>query len=245
MRTLVVLPTFNEADNIPTVLARVRAAMPDASVLVVDDGSPDGTADMAEKVGVELGGIEVLRRTTKAGLGSAYRAGFTHGLAQGYDVLVEMDADLSHDPDDLPALVGAIQLRADLAIGSRYAPGGTTPSWPWRRRFLSTWGNIYTSLMLGLGINDATSGFRAYRAEMLRRIDLESVRAEGYGFQIEMAYRVVKRGGKVIEVPISFVDRERGTSKMSSRIVIEAFALVALWGVRDLFTRRRWRRGPR
>jgi dolichol-phosphate mannosyltransferase len=244
VRTLVVLPTYDEAENIEIVLRHIRRALPDADVLVVDDGSPDGTAALAEKVADDIGRIEVMHRSAKAGLGAAYRAGFAWGLDRGYEILVEMDADLSHDPDALPALVGAIGLGADLSIGSRYVPGGRTPSWPARRRFLSTWANIYTALWLGLGINDATSGFRAYRATILRRIGLAHVRAEGYGFQIEMAYRVVKRGGSVIEVPIRFVDRELGTSKMSRGVVTEAFRLVTLWGLRDLFTGRRWRRGP-
>jgi glycosyltransferase involved in cell wall biosynthesis len=243
VRTLVVLPTYNEAANIDDVLRQVRATLPAADVLVVDDGSPDGTADLADALGAELGRVEVLRRPGKRGLGDAYRTGFQWGLAAGYEVLVEMDADLSHDPGMLSALVGAIDLGADLTIGSRYVPGGSTPDWRRRRRFLSTWGNIYAAMLLGLGINDATSGFRAYRATILREIDLPSVRADGYGFQIEMAYRVVKAGGRVIEVPIRFLDRERGASKMSGGIVREAFGLVTVWGVRDLFTGRRWRRG--
>src|SRR5581483_5250233 len=182
MRALVVLPTYNEIENIETVLRQVRAALPDDAVLVVDDGSPDGTAERAESLDAELGCITVLRRPAKAGLGSAYRAGFRRGLDEGFDVLVEMDADLSHDPAVLPALVGAVAGGADLAIGSRYVPGGSIPDWPFLRRAMSRIGCWYARTMLGLSVHDATAGFRAYRAEALREIDLEAVRADGYGF---------------------------------------------------------------
>lgn len=233
MHTLVVLPTFNEAENIVDVLTRVRTCLPEAEVLVVDDASPDGTADLAEKVGVELGGIEVLRREGKSGLGSAYRAGFRWGLARGAEILIEMDSDLSHDPAALPSLVAAVEHGADLAIGSRYVPGGSIPNWALHRRLLSRWGNRYASFVLGLAVRDATSGFRAYRAAMLGQLDLDRIHADGYGFQVEMAYKVARRGGRVVEVPISFVDRVRGTSKMSGRIVVEALVLVTGWAVRD------------
>lgn len=233
MRTLVVLPTFQEADNIAEVLRRVRAAAPDVDVLVVDDSSPDGTAGIAKAAGHELGGVDVLVRAAKAGLGSAYRAGFREGLSRGYDVLVEMDSDLSHDPSVLPDLVRAIDGGADLVVGSRYIPGGSIPHWPIHRRMLSRWGNRYAAAMLGLAIRDATSGYRAYRASMVDQIDVDSVRADGYGFQIEMAYRVARAGGTVVEHPIEFVDRVRGSSKMSTRIVVEAMLLVTWWGLRD------------
>ncbi len=239
MRALVVLPTYQEAENIAEVLRRLRAAAPTADVLVVDDSSPDGTAAMAKAIGHELGGIDVLVRAAKSGLGSAYRAGFAEGLARGYDVLVEMDSDLSHDPARLPALLRAVEAGADLAIGSRYVPGGTIPNWPLHRRLLSRWGNRYAALVLGLSARDATSGFRAYRADALRRIDLQSVSADGYGFQIEMAYRVAVNDGEIVELPIEFVDRQRGTSKMSFRIIAEALLLVTWWGVRDRVARRR------
>jgi dolichol-phosphate mannosyltransferase len=240
MRVLVMLPTYNEIENIQDVLERARAAMPDADILVIDDGSPDGTADQAEKLGEVLGGVDVLRRAQKSGLGSAYRAGFRVGLARGYDVMIEMDADLSHDPAVLPELVAAVEHGADLAIGSRYVPGGRIPAWSWHRKMLSRWGNRYAAGVLGLAVNDATAGYRAYTATALKTIDLTRVRAEGYGFQIEMTYRLVRRGGRVVEVPISFVDRVRGTSKMSGRIVVEALGLVTWWAVRDrLFG---WRR---
>ncbi|HEX2048964.1 MAG TPA: polyprenol monophosphomannose synthase [Acidimicrobiales bacterium] len=233
MRALVVLPTYQEAENIAEVLRRLRAAAPAADVLVVDDSSPDGTAAIAKAAGHELGGVDVLVRPGKSGLGSAYRAGFAEGLARGYDILVEMDSDLSHDPARLPALLRAVEAGADLALGSRYVPGGSIPNWPFHRRWLSKSGNRYADLLLRLNVRDATSGFRAYRADALRAIDLGSVRADGYGFQIEMAYRVAGTGGRIVELPIEFVDREKGTSKMSVRIVVEALLLVTWWGVRD------------
>jgi dolichol-phosphate mannosyltransferase len=232
MRTLVVLPTYEEAENIAEVLGRLRAAVPEADVLVVDDGSPDGTADVAKAVSHELGGVDVLVRPGKAGLGSAYLAGFSEGIARGYEVLVEMDSDLSHDPGALPSLLAALEEGADLAIGSRYIPGGSIPRWSVGRRALSRWGNRYAAFMLRLAVHDATSGFRAYRATAVAAIDLDRVRADGYGFQIEMAHLVARAGGRVVERPIEFVDRVRGTSKMSSRIVVEALALVTWWGVR-------------
>lgn len=239
MRTLVVLPTYNEATNIAVVLDRLRAAVPAADVLVVDDGSPDGTADMADALSVELGQIDVLRRPGKAGLGSAYRAGFRWGMERGYEVMVEMDADLSHDPGALPSLLAAVDGGADLGLGSRYVPGGAIPAWPLHRRLLSRWGNRYAGAVLGLDVRDATGGFRAYRATALEAIDLSRVRAEGYGFQIEMTHRLARADGKIVEVPIQFVDRVRGTSKMSSRIVVEALLLVTWWGLRDRVLRRR------
>lgn len=239
MRALVVLPTYQEADNIVEVLRRLRAAAPEADVLVVDDSSPDGTAMLAKDVGHELGRVDVLIRPVKSGLGSAYRAGFAEAMARGYDVVVEMDSDLSHDPGRLPALLQAVEAGADLALGSRYVPGGSIPNWPPYRRWLSLLGNRYAGVMLGLPIRDLTSGFRAYRTDVLRRIDLAAVRADGYGFQVEMAYRVAGQGGAIVELPITFVDRERGASKMSFRIVFEALALVTLWGVRDRVLRRR------
>ena len=239
MRTLVVLPTYQEAANIADVLRRLRNAVPEADVLVVDDNSPDGTADLADAVAGELGRIDVLRRSGKSGLGSAYRAGFRQGLTAGYEILVEMDADLSHDPSALPDLLRAVEGGADLAIGSRYVPGGSIPNWKLHRRALSRWGNRYAAAVLGLDVRDATSGYRAYRDEALEEIDLERVRADGYGFQIEMAYNVSRNGGSIAEVPITFRDRIRGTSKMSGRIVVEALVLVTWWAARDRLLRRR------
>jgi len=240
VKPLIVLPTYNEAENIVEVLDRVREAVPEADVLVVDDGSPDGTADLAERWGSEHGGgVSVLRRSSKSGLGSAYRAGFAQGLALGYDALVEMDSDLQHDPAALPALISAVENGADLAIGSRYVPGGAIPDWPKHREYLSRGGNRYAAAMLGLQVRDATAGFRCYAAPMLARIDLDAITADGYGFQIEMAYAVARRGGRIVEVPISFTDRVRGTSKMSGRIVVEALRLVTWWAVRDRILHRK------
>ncbi len=234
MSVLVVLPTYNEVENIDRVLRRIRTALGDATVLVVDDGSPDGTADAAEVLGKELGHIEVMRRHGKSGLGSAYRAGFRWGLERGFDACVEMDADLSHDPDALPDLVGALSGGCELAVGSRYVPGGIIPNWAWHRRLLSRGGNVYASALLGLGVADSTSGFRAYSASVLRRIDLDRIRADGYGFQIEMTYRAKRAGAAVVEVPIRFIDRVDGESKMSMVIVVEALALVTWWGLQRL-----------
>jgi dolichol-phosphate mannosyltransferase len=234
MSALVVIPTYQEAENIDDVLGRVRAALPEAHVLVVDDGSPDGTADLAQAAADRLGQIDVLRRTAKTGLGPSYRAGFAWGMERGHDVFVEMDADLSHDPDVLPDLVGAVAGGdADLAIGSRYVPGGSVPGWPTHRRLLSQVGNRYVAMMLRMPVRDATAGFRAYRRDILERVGLERVRADGYGFQIEMAYEVSKAGGRIVELPICFRDRIRGESKMSPDIVSEALLLVTRWGVRD------------
>lgn len=234
-----VLPTFNEVENILEVLGRVRAALPEASVLVVDDGSPDGTADVADAWGADNGGVTVMRRSAKSGLGSAYRAGFTWGQANGFEILVEMDSDLQHDPASLPELVAAVVDGADLAIGSRYVPGGKVPEWKWSRRFISQAGNRYAAWVLGLDVSDSTAGFRAYRATALAAIDLDSVRADGYGFQVEMAYSVLRNGGTITEVPITFGERARGTSKMSMVIVVEALVLVTWWGIRDRLLRRR------
>lgn len=231
MRVLVVLPTYNEAANIENVLGRVRKALSDAAILVVDDSSPDGTAKIARDVGATLGGLDVLDRPAKSGLGSAYRDGFAWGLARGYDVLVEMDSDLQHDPDVLPELLAPLAQGFEVAIGSRYVAGGSIPNWSLMRRLLSRGGNLYADAVLSLGVKDSTAGFRAYSADVLARIDLTSVRANSYGFQIEMTYRAIQVGAKVREVPIRFSDRESGTSKMSSYTVIEALALVTWWGL--------------
>ena len=233
------LPTYEEAENIAEVIRRVRGAVPDAQILVVDDSSPDGTAELARAAGQEMGGVDVMVRPAKSGLGTAYQAGFAAGRTDGFEVLVEMDSDLSHDPAALPGLLEAVHQGADLAIGSRYVPGGSIPEWPVHRRALSLYGNRYASRLLRLPVRDATSGFRAYRGQTVDRIDLTSVRADGYGFQIEMAYRVAGVGGSIVELPIEFRDRRRGTSKMSARIVIEALFLVTWWGLRDRVVRRR------
>jgi dolichol-phosphate mannosyltransferase len=248
MRTLVVLPTFEEALNVEEVLRRVRAAAPDVDVLVVDDNSPDGTAAIARRVGEELGRVDVVVRERKDGLGNAYRHGFRLGLDRGYEVLVQMDADLSHDPDDIMRLLEKLDRGADLAIGSRYVPGGEIPHWAWYRRALSRYGNRYACFVLGMTIRDTTSGFRAYQADTLKSIDVFSTRAKGYGFQIETAYRVSQKSFALDEVPIVFRDRVRGASKMSPAVMSEEMVLVTWWGVRDRVlsrARARVRRGRR
>jgi glycosyltransferase involved in cell wall biosynthesis len=244
MKTLVVLPTYNESATVAEVLRRIRASASDTvDVLVVDDGSPDGTAEIAEAVAGEIGGVEVLRRPAKSGLGSAYREGFKIGLGRGYEALVEMDADLSHDPAVLGDLLAELDSGADLVIGTRYMPGGRIPDWPWHRRAISRAGNLYARWMLGLSARDATSGYRAYHRRALERINLTAVRADGYGFQVEMAYKVERAGGVLAEVPIEFHDRTLGRSKMSSRIVAEALALVTWWGISARWRARRKRGG--
>jgi len=231
--TLVVIPTYEEALNVTEVLTRVRAAVPEADILVVDDNSPDGTADLARATGAEVGQVDVLVREKKDGLGNAYRHGFRVGMDRGYDVLVQMDADLSHDPAALPSLLGAIDGGAEAVIGSRYVPGGSVPHWPWYRRALSKWGNRYACFVLGMTVHDATAGFRAYRVDALKAIDVFSTRANGYGFQIETAYRISRSGRRLAEVPIIFTDRVRGYSKMSVAVMSEELLLVTWWGIRD------------
>ena len=238
MRLLVVLPTYNEVLNVETMLRTLRSVAPDADVLVVDDASPDKTADAAERAGVELGRVTVLRRAGKGGLGSAYRAGFSWGIDHGYDTFVEIDCDFSHDPAALPSLLTAAE-RFEVVIGSRYVPGGHIPQWTLSRRLLSRGGNQYASLMLGLGVADSTAGYRVYSRSALEKIDYQSVRADGYGFQIEMTYRARRGGATITEVPISFGDRLRGESKMSSNIVYEALWLVTKWGLQRPLQRRR------
>ena len=236
MRTLVVLPTYNESLNIEAMLRTLRDVVPDATVLVVDDSSPDGTAHEAQTIAKELGGVEVLERANKMGLGGAYRAGFTWGLEQGFDRFVEIDCDFSHDPTALPALLAASE-RYEVVIGSRYVKGGSIPRWAFSRRMLSRGGNQYASLMLGLGVADSTAGYRVYSTSALRKIEYETVNANGYGFQIEMTYRARRAGASIIEVPISFTDRALGESKMSSMIVVEALVLVTKWAVQRPFGR--------
>jgi dolichol-phosphate mannosyltransferase len=235
MRTLVVLPTYDEAENIVEALTRVRAAAPDVDVLVVDDNSPDGTADLARAAAKEIPRVDVEVRERKDGLGNAYRHGFRIGMDRGYEVLMQMDADLSHDAASIPDLLAAIDGGAEAVIGSRYVPGGAIPHWPWYRRALSRYGNRYACFALRMTVHDATSGFRAYRTEALQAIDVFGTRANGYGFQIETAYRVSNSGRRLAEVPIVFTDRVRGYSKMSLSVMAEEMWLVTWWGVRDRF----------
>ena len=241
MRATVVVPTYDEIANIERLLREVRAAAPDAHVLIVDDGSPDGTADRAEELATELGGISVMRRTEKNGLGNAYRAGLRRAMNDGAEICVQMDADLSHPPSALPALISNVEHGADLCIGSRYVPGGRVVNWPRRRQMLSRWGNRYAAGVLGLAVNDATAGYRAYRSQALEDMGFESVAAEGYGFQIEMTHRLVRHRGKIVEFPITFADRTEGVSKLSGSIVQEALLLVLQLWVRDI----RGRKGRR
>jgi dolichol-phosphate mannosyltransferase len=236
MRLLVVLPTYNEAMNVEAMLRALRSIVPDAHVLVVDDASPDGTADKARDVADEMGQIFILRREGKSGLGAAYRAGFSWGLDQGYDTFVEIDCDFSHDPAALPSLLEAAA-HHEVVIGSRYVPGGRIPQWKRSRRLLSRGGNEYASLMLRLHVADSTAGYRVYSHSALRKIDYQSVRADGYGFQIEMTYRARRGGASIAEVPISFRDRKLGDSKMSSSIVYEALWLVTKWALQRPFAR--------
>jgi dolichol-phosphate mannosyltransferase len=230
MRPLVVIPTYNESENIERILRRIKECLPEAGVLVVDDGSPDGTAGLVKAVAAELADVHLLERASKSGLGSAYRAGFAWGLERDYDACIEIDADFSHDPAALPTLVAPIGEGFDVAIGSRYVEGGSIPNWAWHRELLSRGGNLYASAVLGLGVRDSTAGYRCYSAALLRRLDFDRIRAEGYGFQIEMTYRAKQHGASITEVPISFVDRTAGQSKMSSFIVVEALGLVTWWG---------------
>jgi dolichol-phosphate mannosyltransferase len=238
---LVVIPTYNEATNIGPMISAVLAAVPDAHVLVVDDASPDGTAAIVERIADEhdAGRVELLRRPAKAGLGTAYRDGFAWGMGRGHEVLVQMDADFQHDPAALPELLAALERGADAVIGSRYVPGGSVPAaWPWHRKLLSRGANLYARLMLRLPVRDVTAGFRAHRRSVLDRLGLESIGADGYGFQIGLTYRTVVAGATITEVPIQFGERTSGTSKMSLRIMIEAFWLVAIAATRRVAHRR-------
>ena len=235
MSVLVIVPTYNERDTIGSIARAVRSHGYD--LLIVDDGSPDGTGDLADALAGDDEGVHVLHRNEKAGLGPAYAAGFERGLEMGAEILCEMDADFSHDPADLPRLVDAVRDGADLAIGSRYVPGGGTEGWPWHRQAISRGGNLYAALMLGIGVEDATAGFRAFRDTTVRKIDPSSGEASGYGFQVEMAWRTEEAGLRIEEVPITFRDRTHGESKMTMRIALEAMWLVTKWGIRRLLGR--------
>lgn len=245
MRTLIIVPTHNEAANITEVLDRIRQHVPDADVLVIDDASTDETRSIVRDRQTTDDALRIVERDEKRGLGDAYLHAFDIGLNEGYDAMVEIDADLSHDPAVLPTMLGVAEKGIALVIGSRYVPGGSVIGWPRRRTWLSRWGNRYAAIMLGLAVNDATAGYRVYRADALRRIGLEGVQAGGYGFQVEMTYRIVRSGLGVVEIPITFRDRVAGTSKMNRGIVSEAFKLVTYWGLADLVTLRRRSRAYR
>ena len=227
-RVAVLIPTYNERDNLPGIVARVRASVPDADVLVLDDSSPDGTGAIADELAAADPQVRVLHRAGKEGLGKAYLAGFV--LAEGYDAAVEMDADGSHQPEQLPSLLAALD-DADLVIGARWVKGGEVQNWPWRRKVLSVGANAYTKVLLGMPVNDATAGYRVYRSSALRTVGLDGVESQGYCFQIDLTLRAVRAGLRVVEVPITFVEREVGVSKMGKDIVREALTSVTRWGV--------------
>ncbi|MFF0813658.1 polyprenol monophosphomannose synthase [Rhodococcus sp. NPDC003318] len=237
--TLVIIPTYNERENIALIIGRLHAALPTTHVLVADDGSPDGTGDIADKLAADdaHGRIHVMHRTEKNGLGAAYIAGFRWALERDYRVVVEMDADGSHAPEQLHRLLDRIDAGADVVAGSRYVPGGSVVNWPRRREILSRGGNIYSQLALGVKIKDITGGYRAYRRVVLETLDLGAIESAGYCFQIDMGWRALQAGFTMVEVPITFTEREFGESKMSGNIITEAFTKVLGWGMRA-----RWER---
>jgi dolichol-phosphate mannosyltransferase len=244
---VVVIPTYDEAANLEWIVGRLRTAQPDLDVLVVDDGSPDGTGDIADRLAAADPAVHVLHRTEKAGLGAAYLHGFAHALDQGYDVIGEMDADGSHQPEQLGRLIDAVAGGADLVIGSRWVPGGSVVNWPLSRRALSQGGNLYVRLLLGIPVRDATAGYRLFRRSALEKIRLDTVRSMGYVFQTDMVTRCLHEGLVVREVPIEFVERERGDSKMSPSIATESLRRITWWGLRERREQlrralRRWRR---
>ncbi|HET6825583.1 MAG TPA: polyprenol monophosphomannose synthase [Amnibacterium sp.] len=236
MRALVCVPTYDEAESLPRLLLRLAEFAPDVDVLVVDDASPDGTGAIADGFALQDPRVHVLHRTGKGGLGAAYLAGFAWGLERGYDAVVEMDADGSHRPEDLPRLLAALR-DADVVLGTRWMRGGRTVNWPLRRRLLSRAGNLYARCMLRVPMRDITGGFRAYRAAALHAVDLAAVRSEGYCFQVELALRAADAGLRIREVPITFVEREQGVSKMSGSIVVEAMQRVTVWGAQRALQR--------
>ncbi|MDX6225708.1 MAG: dolichol-phosphate mannosyltransferase [Frankiales bacterium] len=238
-RVLVCIPTYNEVENLPRIVARVRTATPQAHVLVVDDGSPDGTGRLADELAAADSQVHVLHRPGKAGLGAAYIAAFRWALDRGYNVIVEMDADGSHAPEELPKLLAALHAGADLVLGSRWVAGGQVKDWPRSRLLLSRGGNAYARLMLGVPIRDITGGYRAFRRSLLERLPLDHVQSQGYCFQVDMAWRSVLLGAEVVEVPITFVERSAGTSKMSRDVVAEALWRVTGWGLGHRLRRRR------
>jgi dolichol-phosphate mannosyltransferase len=246
-KIVVLIPTYNERENLVPIVSRVRASVPQADVLVLDDSSPDGTGDVADGLAAGDDQVSVLHRRNKEGLGMAYLAGFAWALERGYEVMVEMDADGSHQPEQLPSLLVALA-GADVVLGSRWVPGGSVVNWPFHRKFLSVGGNLYVRFLLGMPISDATGGYRAYRSSALRALDLHKVASQGYCFQVDLAWRAIRSGLSVVEVPITFVERTVGDSKMSQDIVNESLRSITAWGaqyrlgqVRSLFRREpRW-----
>ena len=231
-RVVMVIPTFNESANLEWIVGRLRAAEPDVHVLVVDDNSPDGTGDIADRLAAADDHVQVVHRTEKAGLGAAYLHGFAVALERGFDVIGEMDADGSHQPEQLHRLLERLRT-ADLVIGSRYVPGGSVVNWPLSRLALSRGGNLYVRMLLGIRVKDATAGFRVFRRATLEAIDLDSVQSAGYVFQTDLAYRTVRAGLRVAEVPIEFIERERGESKMSGQVASESLKRITAWGLAE------------
>lgn len=227
---LVIIPTYNESENIARIVSRTRDAVPDAHILIADDNSPDGTGELADEIAAADDHVHVMHRLGKEGLGAAYLAGFEWGLNAGYEVLVEMDADGSHQPEQLPYLLDAL-VDADLVLGSRWVRGGEVLNWPKSREVLSRGGNLWTRIALGIPLRDATGGYRAFRRKTLLGLELDNVASAGYCFQVDLAWRALKAGFKVVEVPITFIEREYGDSKMSQKIVIEALVLTTMWGI--------------
>lgn len=249
MRTLVIIPTYDERENVGSIVGRVRASVPDADVLIVDDNSPDGTGELADALAATDASVHVLHRTGKDGLGAAYRAGMRWALDAGYEVVVEMDADGSHQPEQLPRLLEAVRspelpTGADVVLGSRWVDGGGVVNWPARRRLISRGGSTYSRLALGLPVRDVTGGYRAFTADALQRLHFERTESQGYCFQIDMTRRAYDAGLRIVEVPITFVERERGASKMGGGIVVEAMLRVTLWGLTGLPRRLRRRPAP-
>jgi dolichol-phosphate mannosyltransferase len=236
VRILTIIPTYNELESLPKTLGRLRSAVPASDVLVADDNSPDGTGALADTIAAEDSQVHVLHRKGKEGLGAAYIAGFRWALERGYDIVVEMDADGSHQPEQLPSLLKAVDDGADLVIGSRWVAGGSVVNWPFYRQLISRTGSTYARLMLGLKLRDITAGYRAFRRTTLEKLDFDTIESRGYGFQVDLANRVAKMGLKVVEVPVTFVERELGSSKMSGNIVVEAMVNVTRWGLAE-----RWR----
>jgi dolichol-phosphate mannosyltransferase len=241
-RTLVLVPTYNELASLRSIVARIRASVPKADVLIIDDASPDGTGALADSLAATDARVGVLHRPGKQGLGAAYLAGFRHAITDDYHVVVEIDADGSHNPADLPSMLDLVDEGADLVIGSRWVPGGSVHNWPAARRLISRTGNLYSRLMLRSRIRDITAGYRAYRVPVLASLDLNGVSSQGYCFQVELAWTIEKRGFRVVEHPITFVERTEGTSKMHLGIVTEALWRVTYWGVRDRISLRSRRR---
>ena len=234
MKRLIIIPTYNELANAPILIERIFKHIANSHILIIDDGSPDKTGEKIKEIQRRYPGLFLLERASKSGLGSAYRTGFAWGLERGYEELIEMDADLSHRVRDLKKMIEAKELQpnTDLVIGSRWVPGGKTENWSKSRELLSRAANLYVRAMLGMGVKDSTAGFRIYSSSILERLNLEAIKSEGYSFQIEMTRAVYKLGGKMIEVPITFRERENGVSKMSKNIVREAMLLVTIWGLK-------------